>query len=324
MRSVILAVLMTVTTATEGWAWGEEGHRAVADAARQLSLTPETREAITKLLGNDDMAAVAVWLDEVRQAKRNQGPLVHDPEAKMFNQQHPNNAEWHFVNLPLSSATFSTDPSFAGPEKVAIMINQCIKVLETPGKKKTVMTKTQALRTLIHLVGDIHQPLHVSSGYYDFGPDGQATLISDPVKAKGAPSDQGGNLLHWGPGKIEELHGDWDFAVVQRILGRVDFQALAAKLAADAQGKNWALPGDYHRDWSVAWALDALRVAEPAYADVKFGRASFNTHQALLEIEIQELQDRDTYLNKHAADAVGQLTKAAGRLSTLLNQIKWK
>ena len=71
------------------------------------------------------------------------------------------------------------------------MISQCIKVLETPGKKKTVMTKTQALRTLIHLVGDIHQPLHVSSGYYDFGPDGQATLITDPVKAKGAPSDQG-------------------------------------------------------------------------------------------------------------------------------------
>jgi hypothetical protein len=102
---------MTVTTATEAWAWGEEGHRAVADAACQLSLTQETRAAITKLLGNDDMAAMSVWLDEVRQAKRNQGPLVHDPEAKMFNQPHPNNAEWHFVNLPLSSATFSTDPS---------------------------------------------------------------------------------------------------------------------------------------------------------------------------------------------------------------------
>ncbi len=88
MRSVILAVLVIVTTATEGWAWAEEGHRAVADAARQLSLTPQTRAAITKLLGSDDMAAVAVWLDEVRQAKRNLGPLVHDPEAKMLNQHH--------------------------------------------------------------------------------------------------------------------------------------------------------------------------------------------------------------------------------------------
>jgi len=115
MRSVILAVLVIVTTATEGWAWGEEGLRAVADAARQLSLTPQTRAAITTLLGKDDMAAVAVWLDDVRQAKRNQGPLAHDPEAKLFNQQHPNNAEWHFANLPLSSATFSTDPAFAGP-----------------------------------------------------------------------------------------------------------------------------------------------------------------------------------------------------------------
>ena len=43
MRSVILAALVTVTTAIEGWAWGEEGHRAVADAAPAFFYAADSR-----------------------------------------------------------------------------------------------------------------------------------------------------------------------------------------------------------------------------------------------------------------------------------------
>jgi S1/P1 nuclease len=317
-------VLVLCVSVARAWGWGEQGHRAIAEAARNLELTPRARAAISTLLGNDDMAAVAVWLDEVRQAAQGRGPLAHDAEAARFNAQHPGNADWHFVNLPLSATTFSTDPAFAGAENVAVMINRCIRVLETPAGTPTSMTRPQALRTLIHLVGDVHQPLHVASGYYEFGPDDQAILVTDPMKAKGRPGDRGGNLLHWGTGKSEELHADWDVVLVERITGGTDYRALAAKLEAGARGKSWSGTGDHRRDWARQWTMDALPAAALAYGDLAFGRAGFSTHAALLAIDVQQRPDRATYLATHAAIAERQLTKAAGRLAALLDRIAWK
>jgi hypothetical protein len=186
------------------------------------------------------------------------------------------------------------------------------------------MTKRQALRVLIHLVGDLHQPLHVSSGYYDFGPQDEAILLTDPVKAKGRPGDLGGNLLHWGPGRSDELHADWDVVVVEKITGGTDFRALATRLENDARGKSWAGKGDYHTDWAPAWAMEALSSAAPAYADLELGRASFDSHASLVAIDIRQRPDRQTYIQKYSAVAEQQLTRAAGRLTALLNQIKWK
>jgi len=323
MRVVVLAALCLAVFPGPARAWGDQGHRAVAETARQLPLAPATRAAIASLLGNDDMAAVAVWLDDLRQATRGRGRLVDDAEVIAFNRRHPQHAEWHFVNLPLDSATFSTHPQFAGPENVAVMINRCIEVLETPMGRPIPMTRRQALRALIHLVADIHQPLHVSSGYYRLGPGEQAVLETDPVKARGLPGDRGGNLLRWGPGDTDQLHADWDVVLVERAAGDVDYRALASKLKAGALGKSWGATGDYRHDLAPAWALDALPAARAAYLDLRLERAARDPYGTLLRIEIRQRPDRDAYLDRHADAAARQLTKAAGRLAALLDRIKW-
>ena len=113
---------------------------------------------------------------------KHQGPLAKDPEAAQFNHQFPDNGQWHFVNLPLGSAEYTDNGRFSADNDVVQIINQCVKILETPEGQKTRFTKKQALKFLVHLVGDIHQPLHVGTGYYDLsGPT--PVLIEDPAKA---------------------------------------------------------------------------------------------------------------------------------------------
>jgi hypothetical protein len=90
---VFLGALLVFTA--NAYPWGGDGHRAIAEAAR-TQLSPETRAKVEKILGNDDLAAVAGWLDDVRIARRRHtGPLKDDPEAQEFNARFPANDVWH-------------------------------------------------------------------------------------------------------------------------------------------------------------------------------------------------------------------------------------
>jgi hypothetical protein len=80
------------------------------------------------------------------------------------------------------------------------------------------MSKRIALRVLIHLVGDIHQPLHCGTGYYDVRNLARPKLISRPSEAARFRNteDRGGNQLFYGTGKFDELHAYWDSVCVYR------------------------------------------------------------------------------------------------------------
>src|SRR6185369_9914184 len=79
-----------------------------------------------------------------------------------------------------------------------------------PGAPK--MTDAQALAFLIHLVGDLHQPLHVGCGFYRLDDHQIVELVRDPAEASGLPHDAGGNNLVWGhSGRFQpEFHAFWD------------------------------------------------------------------------------------------------------------------
>ena len=51
------------------------------------------------------------------------------------------------------------------------------------------------MRVLVHMVGDVHQPLHVAYGYYDVTDLVHPKLITNPALAVGKPNDRGGNPL---------------------------------------------------------------------------------------------------------------------------------
>jgi len=82
---------------TLAFAWGSEGHQIVADIAKS-HLTETTLRHIRELLGNDDLAAISTWSDEVR-AER------------------PETFGWHFVDIPPNAISFSQERDCYRPDE---------------------------------------------------------------------------------------------------------------------------------------------------------------------------------------------------------------
>ena len=108
--------------------------------------------------------------------------------------------------------------------------------------KSSQFTKVQALRIIVHLVGDIHQPLHTVSGYYDVTDLENPQLISDPTVALDKPQDRGGNQLFYTTS--QELHALWDTKLVVKVTTSTSFQELARILTGDSDRSQTS--GNYH------------------------------------------------------------------------------
>src|SRR5713226_7176217 len=176
MNKVLLSVALILALAAQVFSYGGEGHKAIAKAAESL-LDVKGRAGVQKVLGSTDLASVATWPDDLKQAARGRGPLVDDQEAIKFNHDFPKNGSWHFVNLALGLNAYTDNGPFSDPNDVVHTINRCIRILE--GSSEPNFSKLQALRFLVHLVGDIHQPLHVGTGYFQFDASDNAILIKD-------------------------------------------------------------------------------------------------------------------------------------------------
>jgi S1/P1 Nuclease len=315
VKTTLVSILILTVWVPIALAWSPEGHQTVAELARTM-LTPQADAQIKQILGNDDLAAVATWSDEIRAAARGKGPLVHDQEAKNFNIAHPHNDQWHFVNLPLGTTNYTDNGLFSATNDVVHTINRCIAVLENKSKE---MTKSQALRVLVHMTGDIHQPLHVGTGYFNVDDNGNVELIKDPAQAAGKPDDVGGNDLFYGPGAYDELHGYWDGYLVEKIDATTTYHKLAPYLSNKVDKVAWKTPGDYHK-WAEKWATDSVKQALAAYQGIQFSQAVFNTHQVLKKLSITLPAGYETAETDVAAQ---QICKAGFHLADLLNHIQW-
>jgi hypothetical protein len=191
MKSAIVCIGIALGHVVNALGYGKEGHEAIAEVARQM-LTPSARVAIVRILGTDDLATISTWADELKLAKKHQGPLANDPEAGDINNRFPLNGQWHFIDLPLGSTSYKVNGGFSSTDDVVHAIEHCIAVLESPHGAKMDLTKSEALKFLVHFVGDIHQPLHCASGYYELS-GSRPVLIMDPEKAYRHQNDSGAN-----------------------------------------------------------------------------------------------------------------------------------
>lgn len=294
------------------YAWSAEGHRAIGEVARGR-LNAKARAAVTALLGDDDLAAVAVWADDTRAAASHRGPLVSDAEARAFNQKFPKNSSWHFVNLPLATASYTDDGAFSSRDDVVHAINRCITVLEG---KSNEFTPVQALKLLVHFTGDIHQPMHASTGYFDLSDPRMPRLVIEPAAVDPKSGDRGGNSLYFT--KTEELHALWDNALVKRV-GGADYNNVAVVAKKRIKSSAWKNSGDYHA-WAEQWATDSVHVAKLAYQGIVFGAASLNAKH---ELERDEIALPAGYQDVNEPRAADQLAKAGFHLGELLNSIRW-
>jgi hypothetical protein len=304
-----------VTTDYLGYPWGGDGHRAIAEAARGM-LTPEARAKVEKILGNDDLAATAGWLDDVRLAKKHHsGPLKDDPEAKAFNAKFPMNEVWHYVDLPVGSTVYSDTAPSASKDDIVHAVHHAIDVLEG---KDADMTDQQALRVLVHLVGDAHQPCHAAAGYFDCSDPSQPKLIGDPEIARTKPNDRGGNQLFFS--ESLQLHRFWDDTIVKDLTAAEPNQPLTQQLAALSTSQKWGMSGDYH-DWAKKWIEDSATQAIEVYRGMAFGPATMKPDGTIDRIEITL---PDQFWERQMQMAKVQFAKAAYHLAQLLNRIQFK
>jgi len=319
MRLGIAIAIMICASVQVLFGWGAEGHRAVAALAQEL-ITAETRNKVQALLsqsGERDLASASTWADDIRPHARSDRPRPQDADA--FNGRFPDNANWHYVNLPLGTSSFAEAARFiTGKSDVVDAIERCIAVLETSEPAANEISRPDALRLLVHFVGDIHQPLHCGTGFYRISETGPPVLVTDPNEVAGLANDRGGNNLFYGPKDV--LHAFWDLDLVEDIAGTFDFRLLTAFLRHEYQHGSWpATPGDYHR-WAEAWAIESVKAANLAYAGIRFNSVETMGDPNSLWIGISLPAD---YEEKNRVVAAHQLTKAAVRLAQLLDKIRW-
>lgn len=298
----------------EAWGWGILGHEAGAQVAQKL-LSNEVAARVERILGTNDLASVALWADHLRDAQRNRGPLRTDPEARDFNRRFPENRNWHFANLPLGTLRYARSSRFVSTNDIVHTLNLCLAVLEGRSQQ---MTKTHALRWLVHLVGDIHQPLHVGCGFYRFKAGGAVVLLRQPAEAEGHPHDRGGNLLRFTAS--QNLHAHWDVSLVETIDRSPGNARLATMLEDALQPKRWKTSGPRDR-WAAKWAADAVKQARGVYQNLEFQAARFNGQGVLTNLTIRLPPD---YASNQTARAKVQLSKSAFHLAEILNKLAWE
>lgn len=241
--------LLVLTCAGQAAAWNSTGHMAVALLAwRQLDASQ--RQATCQLLrahphykrylaekrpegvSEDEWAFLraATWPDWVRET-----PEHHERDLKQFH-----HAEWHYINLPYLAAgggegrAGDIEP---GPNVVSAL-DEAFESLVA--RRATAAEQAIQLCWVLHLAGDIHQPLHC------------ATLISRQYPAP--HGDDGGNRLAITPHKRpESLHSYWDgllgrsphYRALDELVRRINATAaddgdLANRLRTHDTARSWA------------------------------------------------------------------------------------
>jgi hypothetical protein len=310
-----LFLLLTLTTPIP--AWGPLGHSTIA-AIAEKHLSPDAQSHVAAILaqGHDtDLASIANWADDVRAAASGHGPLSDDAEARAFNDKFPTNALWHFVDLPLGTKDYRQFLGFTSVNDVVHAIKRCVAVLETAEDRTDDFTMPQALRLLVHLVGDIHQPLHCGTGFYDLSDLGHPVLTTDPRLCIGKPNDRGGNDLFFGTDANQELHALWDEGLVIAIRNSTDYRSLAEWLEPAVTVS--PTTGDYHT-WPEQWAIDSVREARKAYRNIEFHAATINGQRLRITVQLPT-----GYIDANRSLAASQLAKAGLHLAQLLNSLAW-
>jgi hypothetical protein len=213
-------------------AWGREGHRLTALVA-QDHLTPIAEENIRYLLGKESLADVASWADDYRQ-------------------DHGETAKWHFVDIPGSQNTYDrvrdcplppTDPQSIWRDCVVDRISYFEEQLKSPATDKK--QKAYALKFLVHLFGDIHQPLH-DVGDARGGNDIHVMLFGTP---------------QCGERTTCNLHGTWDEGLLEhRNLSEKKYLALLRSEILEYDWQNKTGGND-----PVSWANASHHYAQDAF-----------------------------------------------------------
>lgn len=257
-------------------AWGDEGHMAVATIAfNQLpqSLQAEVRQilagdTVTAACGKGSFIEDAVWPDKLREKPGQCASTV------AWGKTEP----WHFLDIPTSASSYEHARDCPNDDCVVAKIKAFQTILAD--KSETKARRRDALKFLIHFVGDLHQPLHTTSAPFNrLNAEKAATMGAkkgNKCLVNHLPMDRGGNCVDvrykanagaGGEGKATELHAFWDSDVVVAISSNpaeVADAAIKGMSAADIK----AVQQGTVEDWTNEGHQIAVKMV---YADLPSG-----------------------------------------------------
>jgi hypothetical protein len=293
--SVIFCAAGIVFSQSSLFAWDDAGHMTIAaEAFRQMS--PELQAQAIEVLKNHPeyeqwlksyhpipdidigtylFMRCSTWPDEVR--------------GSGGDYDHPN---WHFIDYPLRPPEFAFEPDQKPKDDVLFGVRQCEKTLNDTNADPVL--RAAYLSYLIHLIGDMHQPLHCENFYSDAYPNG----------------DRGGNDFHIRtPQGSARLHAIWD-----DLLGTTPNLVTEWRSALDLQARypREALP-ELKRDTTPkSWSLESRRLA------IKYGYLNGHLKGSTTAEDAPMLPDN--YLMTAAAVARKQAALAGYRLADEIQQ----
>jgi S1/P1 Nuclease len=295
-----------------GLLWNFERHQLIA-AAAESQMTNETAKAavgaLLERLNARTLAEVAVWADRITSGRPKND---NHPETIAFfeNEANHNNAPWHFVNFPYESGSYDCERlnEFCREDDVVHITRECIRVFAAGS---TRFSRANALRLLIHFVGDLHQPLHVGCSFV-IDPDGDTKLTGDPdvTRRYNLESDKGGNrLLVDLPGR-PRLHSYWDSGFENKTLPEDDIVRLTPdsveELRISGQRTKQILDTS-PETWPAQWASQSLRVAAGAYSQLSVKQRIGSRYLLNWPGEDEYRKVNDPVVNRQMADAAARL-----------------
>ena len=202
--------------------WSKTGHRVVGEVAQQ-HLSRKARKAITDLLGGEGLAEVANYADAIKS----------DPKYRAY-------GPWHYVNFGPNERYGDSPPSTEGD--IIQGIESCRKVLMDANSSRE--DKVFHLKMLVHLLGDLHQPMHI-----------------------GRAEDRGGNdiQLQWFDNGTN-LHRVWDANLINS--HGMSYTELAASLPRWSRKKI----RDVQQGTVLEWVEEIHQITNKVYASVEVGQ----------------------------------------------------
>lgn len=234
-------------------AWGKTGHR-ISGAIADRHLSGQARAKIALLLESESLTDASLWADEMRS----------DPSVFWQTTASP----WHYVTVPGTRYLDAHAPLEGDAVTALRCFEQVLLDARTPADQKRL-----ALRFMLHIIGDLHQPLHA-----------------------GKPGDRGGNNVEVTFfGRPSNLHAVWDSGMIdQEQLSYSEYTERLVRLTSNKDIIAWWSPDP------LVWISESTQIRDRIYpADPKLSYDYVHQNKPMMEQRLQQAGVRTAaYLNE--------------------------
>jgi hypothetical protein len=319
-----------LVASSQAFAWGADGHQVAGAIADRLIAGSHAATQVNTILGGISLQDAGVWADcakgidpkkdytyqtrgEYPKCKIYETPQMEAEMSDFVRRNDTNCAlkpgagschrQYHYTDVAIQHARY--DRKYFGTRNDDIVGAMAAAIHALMGDPTPApfnfKDSREALRVLVHYVGDIHQPLHVGAVYLD---DAGRRVNPDAGAFDGQADTRGGGRIKL-DGTGGNLHTLWDDIPPSLTVSHLNAAMLKqAKAVPETDGPVF--------DWPTRWADDTIVIARQAFAGLTFGNLQNGNWNATLPAEYGSTKDR---IQKE------QLVKAGTRLAELLRTL---